>query len=433
MIRWMQAASLSVALMCLALPHCAAKKAEAAAPPPAVLVATLQRRDVAIYIDSVASLDGYVNAEIRARVKGYLKSQSYKDGSRVKRGDILFSIEPADYLAAVNVARATLARATAAQVHDKLLFDRDQALFESGALSKQDLEAATANLSDANGQVQSARAQLDQAALNLSYTRVASPIDGVAGLALVRVGNLVGQEGPTLLTTVSQLQPMRVNFPMAEGDFLRYRASLAHLEIRDLEWANVAFASLDAGGLADVGDPGVELVMADGSTYAHRGVVVAVDRQIDPSTGTIMIQALFPDPDGALRPGSYGQVRIRRSDEGHDVLVVPEKALISVQGSDSLAVVGPDDKIQLRHVELGPSVQGVRVVKSGVAEGERIVVEGVQKVAEGALVDPKPAPPAASASASGSSGTSSRPSPESPSPSKAGSGSAASGSPASKR
>jgi membrane fusion protein (multidrug efflux system) len=248
---------------------------------------------------------------------------------------------------------------------------------------------------------------------------VASPIDGVAGLALVRVGNLVGQDGPTLLTTVSQLDPMRVNFPMAESDFIRYRDRLAHLEKRDLAWAKKAFAQLEAGGLTDDGDPGVELVLADGSTYAHRGVIVTANRQIDSSTGTIQIQALVPNSDGALRPGSYGQVRIKRRDGGRNALVVPEKALISVQGAYSLGVVGAENKVQLRRVEVGPSVQGIRVITSGVAEGERIVVDGVQKISDGAVVDPKPAPPQAPAlathpapmnsSAPAASATSSRP------------------------
>jgi membrane fusion protein (multidrug efflux system) len=264
-------------------------------------------------------------------------------------------------------------------------------------LSQQELDNATANLADTDGQVQSAQAQLDQAALNLSYTQVASPIDGVAGLALVRVGNLVGQDGPTLLTTVSQLDPIRVNFPMAESDFIRYRDRLAHLDKRDLAWAKKAFTKLADGGLTDDGDPGVELVLADGSTYPLRGVIVTANRQIDSSTGTIQIQALMPNTDGALRPGSYGQVRIKRRDGGRDALVVPEKALLSVQGAYSLGVVGADNKVQLRRVEVGPSVHGVRVITSGVAEGDRIVVDGVQKISDGALVDPKPAPPPSAA------------------------------------
>ena len=376
-----------------ALAACDAKKAPPPPPPPTVLVAPVERRDVDLYIEAVASLDGYDNADIRARVKGYLKSQSYKDGSPVKAGQLLFAIEPADYAAAVEVARANVTRAQVAQAHNRVQLERDQGLFKTGTLSQQDLDTATANVADADGQVQAAKAQLDQAVLNLSYTQVTSPIDGVAGLALVRIGNLVGQDGPTLLTTVSHLDPIRVNFPMSESDYTRYRALLAHLEKRDLVWAKQQFGKLDARGATDDGDPGVQLVLADGSTYGHRGVIVTANRQIDTSTGTIQIQALVPNADGALRPGAYGQVRIKRTDEGKGVLVVPERALVSVQGTYSIGVVGPDSKVHLKRVELGATSRGLRVVTSGVAEGDSIVVDGVQKITEGAVVDAKPAPP----------------------------------------
>ena len=393
------------------LAGCEAKKAPPPPQSPTVRVAPVVRRDVKLYIEAVASLDGYDNADIRARVKGYLKTQSYKDGAPVKAGQLLFTIEPADYAATVEVARAGVTRAQVAQAHNRVQLERDQGLFKTGMFSQQDLDNATANLADADGQIQAAKAQLAQAALNLSYTQVTSPIDGVAGLALVRVGNLVGQDGPTLLTTVSHLDPIRVNFPMSESDYTRYRDVLAHLEQRDLAWARKQFGKLEAGGVTDAGDTGVELVLADGSTYPHRGVIVTANRQIDASTGTIQIQALVPNADGALRPGAYGQVRIKRRDAGQDVLVVPEKALVSVQGTYSLGVVGPDDKVHLRRVELGASTEGLRVIVSGVAEGDRVVVDGVQKISEGALVDPRPAPPqaplpspSAPAAASGSPG-----------------------------
>jgi membrane fusion protein (multidrug efflux system) len=386
-------------LAAASLTACESKKAATPPPPPTVLVAPAIRRDVSLYIEAVASLDGYVDADIRARVKGYLKTQNYKDGSPVKSGQLLFTIEPADYAAAVAVARANVTRARVAQAHNKVQLERDQGLMKTGMLSQQDLDNATANLADTDGQLQAAQAQLDQASLNLSYTQVSSPIDGVAGLALVRVGNLVGQDGPTLLTTVSQLDPIRVNFPMSEADYIRYRDRLSHLEQRDLAWARKQFGKLESGGVTDEGDTGVELVLADGSKYSHRGVIVTANRQIDASTGTIQIQALLPNADGTLRPGAYGQVRIKRGDAGHDVLVVPEKALVSVQGTYSVGVVGPDNKVKLQRVELGPSAQGQRVVTSGIAEGDKIVVDGVQKITDGALVDPKPAPPAVPASA----------------------------------
>jgi membrane fusion protein (multidrug efflux system) len=375
-----------------AVTGCEPKKAPPQASPPTVMVAPAIRRDVNLYVEAVATLDGYVNAELRARVKGYLKSQNYKDGSHVKAGQMLFTIEPADYAAAVDVARANVTRAQVAQAHNRVQLERDQGLFKTGMLSQQDLDNATAYLADTDGQLQAARAQLEQATLNLSYTQVVSPVDGVAGLALVRAGNLVGQDGPTLLTTVSQLDPIRVNFPMSEGDYIRYSDHLGDLDRRDLAWARRQFAKLEAGGETADGEAGVELVLANGRAYAHRGVIVAANRQIDSSTGTIQIQALVPNADGALRPGAYGRVRIKRADAGRDSLVVPEKALVSVQGAYSVCVVGADNKAQLHRVELGQSSNGFRVITSGIAEGDRVVCDGVQKVSDGLLVDPKPAP-----------------------------------------
>jgi membrane fusion protein (multidrug efflux system) len=345
----------------------------------------------------VATIDGYVNADMRARVRGYLKTQNYKDGAVVKAGQTLFTIESAEYAAALSSAKASLARALAAQNHNKVLAERSDGLFKTGVVSRQDVDNATAGVQDADGQVQAARAQVEQASLNLSYTQLKSPIEGVAGIALVRVGNLVGQDGPTLLTTVSQVDPIRVTFPMSEQDYVKYAFRSKNLDVRDLAWAKKEFARLASSGATDEGDPGVELVLTDGAVYPHRGVVVAVNRQIDVSTGTIQVQALIPNTNRDLRPGQYGRVRIRRTDAGVGALTVPEKALISVQGTFSLGVVGAGDKVQLRRVELGPSAGGVRVVQKGVTEGERIVVEGVQKISDGAPVVPRPAPSAAAA------------------------------------
>ena len=388
----------ALALMLVAA-ACETKKAPPPPPTPTVLVKPVVRRDVPLYIEAIATLDGYVNADIRARVRGYLQSQTYKDGSVVKAGQTLFTIEPTEYSASASAAHAALARARVSQAHNGVQLERDQGLSEAGMVSRQDLDNAAANLADTNGQVQAAQAQVQQAELNLSYTRILSPIDGIAGIALVRVGNLVGQEGPTLLTTVSQIDPIRVNFPMSEVDYVKHPERFQKLQGLDLAWARKQFARLDTGVPADNGDPGVEIILSDGSTYPHRGVVVTTDRQIDPTTGTLQVQALVSNPQGILRPGQYGRIRIRREDAGHDVLVVPEKALISVQGSYSLGIVGPDDKVQLRRVDVGPNAQGVVIVTNGVAEGERVVVEGVQKIADGALVVPKPAPEAVGSTA----------------------------------
>jgi membrane fusion protein (multidrug efflux system) len=399
---------------------CDSKKssgAASAAPPPAsVGVVTIQKRDLPLFIEAVASLDGYVNADMRARVRGYLRSQNYKDGANVKEGETLFTIDASEYTVAAAAAKANVTRAQVAQSRTRIELDRDNGLFKGGNLSQQDLDNAKAALADADSQVQVAQAALDQANLNLSYTIVKSPINGVAGVAQVRIGNLVGQDGPTLLATVSQTDPIRVNFPLSEIDYVKYPERFQNMGQRDLAWAKAQFAKMDAQTnktatqkIADQGKPviddgGIELVLSDGSVYPHRGVIVTVNRNIDSSTGTIQMQALVPNPDGLLRPGQYGRIRMRRGTEGGAVIAVPEKALISVQGSYSVAIVGADNKVSLKHVEVTASTGGLRIVTSGVSEGDKIVVDGTQKVTDGAVVDPHPvadAAPSASAAASG--------------------------------
>lgn len=365
----------------------------AAPPPPIVYVAPVVRRELNLTTEAVATLDGYVDADIRARVRGFLKAQLYKDGSPVKAGQPMFAIESDDYAAVVRAARAGVARAKAVEARNRVLVERSEGLFQTGMVSQQDLDDARTALADAEGSVQAAEAELARAELDLSYTQIRSPIDGVAGVAQVRIGNLVGQDGPTLLTTVSQIDPLRVSFALSEIDFVRYPDRLKQFAGRDLAWAKRQFAKLDAEGTGDNGDPGIELVLSDGRVYAHKAVIVAADRQIDPTTGTITLQALVPNPDGVLRPGQYGRVRMPRADAGRALLVVPEKALISVQGSYSVGVVGKDNKVELRRVDVGPSAEGMRAVTKGLNEGEQVVVEGVQKISDGAEVKPQPAPP----------------------------------------
>jgi membrane fusion protein (multidrug efflux system) len=381
-----------------------AKGPHGAPPPPTVFYATIVRKDVPLFVESVATLDGYINADIRARVRGYLKTQDYKDGAAVKANQRLFSIEATEYETALSAARAALARAKAAQQRTSTQLQRDRELFQHGAVAQQEIDNASAGSADAEGQVAAAQAQIEQAQLNLSYTQIRSPVDGVAGVASVRVGNLVGQDGPTLLTTVSQIDPIRVTFPLSELDYVKYPKRFKALASRDLKWAKKQFEKLEAGAIAENDDPGVELLLSDGSVYPHRGIVVSASRQIDATTGTIQLQALVQNPDGFLRPGQFGRVRLRRENEGKNTLSVPDKALISVQGTYSVGVVGEGNKVQLRRVEVGPSVNGLRLVSSGIREGERVVVDGVQKISDGAVVNAKPAPEA-TASAAGTQAT----------------------------
>jgi membrane fusion protein, multidrug efflux system len=361
-------------------------------PPPKVLVETVRKRPVELYADNVGQIDGYVNAEIRARVRGYLHTQHYRDGSQVKAGQLLFTIDPAEFTAALDSARGTAARAKAQLQLASQNLARSQALIKSGTITQRALDDATAAQNDAQGQVSTAQAAVRNAELNLSYTKVRSPIDGVAGLARVRTGNLVGQDGPTLLTTVSTLEPMRVRFPISERDYLKNAARYRALAGRDLKWAQKQFSALEKGELAEGGDEGVQLVLADDSTYPHRGVIAATDREINPTTGTIQVEALFPNPDGLLRPGQYARVRVRRSDVGGDSLVVAQKSLLEVQGTFSVAIVKADNKVEMRKVEVGSLSGDDRIITKGLRGGERVVVEGVQKVADGAPVVPETAP-----------------------------------------
>jgi membrane fusion protein (multidrug efflux system) len=367
----------------------------AAPPPPGVVVDSVVARDIPLYQEVVGTVTGYVDAEIRARVRGFLEKQLYKDGGRVSEGQPLFTIEGTETEAGLSAAKASLARAQAAQMHNKALLERKQALSKSKVVSEQELEDAVASAHDADNQVEAARAQVRQAELNVSYTKIRSPLTGIAGIAQVRPGNLVGQDGPTLLTTVSQIDPVRVTFPLGEIDYVKASAALRDLEHRDLAWARKQFVTMAAAekqGDAPPGvDPGLELMLVDGTKYPHRGVIVAVNRQVDPGTGTITLQGLFPNPDGMLRPGQFARVRLRRpTAPGGSTLAVKETAIIQMQGTTSLAVVSPDNRVHLRKVEVGPSAGELRILTSGVNAGERVVVEGVQKVSDGQLVNPLP-------------------------------------------
>jgi membrane fusion protein, multidrug efflux system len=365
-------------------------------PTPHVTVTAVTRRDVNLTIEAVGNLDGYVNAEIRARVRGVLQAQKYKDGATVKQGQLLFSIDRSEYAAALDSAKAAVARAETAAAHNKAQLARRKDLSAASVVSRQELEDAEASARDADDQVKAAGALLRQAELNVSYTEIRSPVTGIAGLAQVRVGNLVGQDGPTLLTTVSEVDPVRVNFPMSEIDYVKSAERLKQLDGRDRAWAEAQFKKLDVG---QGQDDALELVLADGSVYAHRGVIVAVNRQVDATTGTIQLQALFPNHDNVLRPGQFGRVRMRRRDVGAQALVVPDASLIQVQGTYSLAVVGADNKVKLRRVEVGPAAGPSRIITSGVDLGDRVVVDGVQKATDGATVVVDAPPPATATTA----------------------------------
>jgi membrane fusion protein (multidrug efflux system) len=363
---------------------CQRPRARPASGPPKVVIALAERRDVELTTDVVGAVDGYVNAEIRARERGVLKAQLYRDGAAVKAGQALFLLDRAEYDAAVEAARAAVARAEAADAHARAQLARRTDLGASRVVSQQEIEDAQAAARDSEGQLRATQAQLRQAQLNLSYTQIRSPVAGVAGIANVRVGNLVGQDGPTLLTTVSQVDPIRVTFPLNETEYVLSRARFEAVKRRNPAETAARLADLRRGDVGAAGDERVDLVLADGSAYSHFGVVVAFNRQIDPTTGTIALQALFPNPGNFLRPGQFARVRSHRRRAG--AIVVPEAAIIEVQGTYELAVVGAGNTVRLRRVEVGPLVDGVRVIAKGVEPGEAVVVGGVQKVRDGSVV-----------------------------------------------
>ncbi|MGZ6029188.1 MAG: efflux RND transporter periplasmic adaptor subunit [Myxococcaceae bacterium] len=355
------------------------KKPPPPIPPPTVLVAPAVQQDLSLSAEMVGTIDGYVNAEIRARVKGFLKTQDYADGAFVKKGQLLFTIDPAEYQAAAAKAKGALARAQASFSQAKVTADRYRPLAAKQAVSQQELDDAVAAQAAAAASVDSARAAWDEAQLNLGYTRITSPVDGVAGTPLVRVGNLVGQGEPTLLTTVSQLDPMRVTFPISEADYLRVASRAVALEKLD---------PLDAGPERQI----LELVLADGSVYRHKGWFTSLNREVQKGTGTIQVLTVFPNPERILRPGQYGRVRIPRQEAGKGMIVVPESAVKELQGSYSVAVVTPEDVVQIRPVEVGPRAGTLWAIVKGVNAGDRVITQGAQKVSEGLKVTPQPDP-----------------------------------------
>jgi len=357
-------------------------------PPPTVLVAPVVKEDVAVFSEFVGTVNGFLNVDVRARVAGFLKSQDYKDGAYVKTGTLLFTIDPAQFQAQVLQAQGELAQAEAGLSRANITVQRYRPLAAKQAISQQDLDNALAAQQAAMGQVDSAKAALEQAKLNLGYTRITSPVEGIAGTAQVNIGSLVGQGIPTLLTTVSQVDPAKVIFSVSEAEYLRQ----APLVRQMIEQQNPADMNRRLTDLLDGGTGGLELILADNSTYRYRGFAITVQRQVQTTTGTIQVEAVFPNPAALLRPGQYARVRGTLPGQAGGQLLVPQAAVSEVQGAYSVAVVQPDDKVQLRQVEVGSRVGTRWIVTSGLNAGERVIVEGLQKITDGMQVKPEPAP-----------------------------------------
>jgi RND family efflux transporter MFP subunit len=353
---------------------------------PEVQVVQVQQQDVPIIHEWIGTLDGLVNADVRAQVTGYLLIQGYQEGSFVKKGQLLFQVDPRPFKAALDQAegqlaqaKAQLSNAEAVQGRTELDVKRYTPLAKEQAASQQDLDnavqnnlAAIASVETAKAQIKTAQAAVETAKINLAFTRLVAPIDGIAGQAQLQVGALVSPASGAV-TAVSTVNPIKVYFTVGEPQYLAFRKRFP----------------TEASTREDQKTLRIELVLADGSTYPHLGSFDFADRQVNESTGTIRIAALFPNPNNILRPGGYAKVRVF-VDVQHDALLVPQRTVSELQGGYQIAVVDHDNKVAIRPVTVGAQVDSRWVISDGLKPGDLVVVEGAQKVRPGMHVNPKP-------------------------------------------
>jgi membrane fusion protein (multidrug efflux system) len=346
-----------------------------AVPRPEVEVASVFQKDVPIVSEWVATLDGYVNAQIQPQVAGYVIRQVYKEGSFVHQGQILFQIDPRPFQALLDQAQAQLAQAQAQLGKTEMDVNRDTPLAKERAIAQSQLDNDMQAWAAAKAAVKSAEAQVEQARLNLEFTDVKSLVDGIAGIAQVQIGNLVNPT--TALTTVSQVNPIKAYFSISEQEYIHFADRINTETQKDVP----------SNG------PPFDLILADGSVYPHKGVGLLTNRQVDVATGSIQVICSFPNPKNSLRPGQFG--RLRAAPEVRTAaLLVPQKAVTELQGTYQLAVVDADNKVSVRAIKVGDRVGPDWIVESGVKPGEQVIVEGLQKVQNGSTVKIKQAQPA---------------------------------------
>jgi membrane fusion protein (multidrug efflux system) len=372
---------LSALALASLLAACGKKEAPAAPKVPEVTVVAAVQRDIPVGGELVATLHGDQDTEMRARVEGYLKSVDYKEGSEVKKGQLLFTIDDQPYQAALAQARGAEARTQAAFGKAETDVKRFTPLVEQRAISKAELDNALAARDSARAQLEAAKADTEKARLNVSYARITSPVDGVAGKAEKKVGDLVGKGEPTLLTTVSVLDPIRATVNIPEALYIKHAEKLAGAESR---------AKLPPSA------EGPQLQLSDGSLHPVRGRLVLVDRAVDATTGTLRAEVAFANPARTLRPGMYGKV-LFRSEQLTGAVLVPQKAVTELQGTFSVLAVGPDDVVRQKAVKPGPRVGDLWVMESGVAPGDRVVVAGFMGLKDGVKVKVVEAPAPAAA------------------------------------
>lgn len=364
---------------CLALllaAGCGKEKAQAP-PPPTVEVTEVVQKDVPIYTEWVGTADGLVNATIRAQVTGYLMKQNYGEGDFVRAGQVLFEIDPRTFQAAVDGAKGALAQAEARWATAKANLDRVRPLAEKNAVSQKDLDDNIGAELSGQAAVTSAKAQLEEAQLNLGFTRITSPVAGIAGIAKAQIGNLVGPGQVQELTAVSTVNPIKVYFSVSEQEYMDFRKGTGKGTKSSQEEARAI---------------PLELILAGGSVYPHTGRLSLADRQVDVRTGTLRLGALFPNPGNLLRPGQYALIRATMSTK-KGALLVPQRAVTEMQGKFLVAVVGADNVVDVRTVTPAERIGSLWIIDKGLNPGETIVAEGVQKVKSGVRVQATPLAP----------------------------------------
>jgi membrane fusion protein (multidrug efflux system) len=368
--------TLRVGLVALAtIVACAREKApDAKQPPPQVPVGDVVQRDVPITMEVVAQLAGLEDVEIRARVEGYLGSIDYREGADVRKGDLLFTIDDQPYRASLAQARASLANAESVLAKAELDVKRFTPLARERAISQAELDNAVAAQRSARAQVEANRAMVEQARLNLGYARITAPVSGIVGRAERKVGDLVGRGESTLLTTMSSIDPIRVSIAITETDYLRFARNLQK-------------AGSEQGAKPRSENTTAELQLADGSIHPQPGKLLFVDRAVDSKTGTLRVDLGFPNPDKTLRPGQYGKLRFV-SETRTAALLVPQRAVQEVQGTYMVYVLGDGNKIEARKVKPGAKVEGLWLIEDGLKPGEKVAVEGLQRLKDGAVVEP---------------------------------------------
>jgi membrane fusion protein, multidrug efflux system len=341
--------------------------------PPEVLVTEVVQKEIPVFRQWVGTVNGIENAQIRARTEGYLQTIAYQQGGYVKKGDLLFQIDPRPFTAALDQAKGELQQAQATLLGVELDAKRAAELFQQKVISEQEYTNKTQLYQTKLAAVTAAQAAVEQAQLNLDYTKVTSPLDGIAGEQQAQIGDLVGAGTNQVLTTVSQIDPVWFYLPISEQGYW---------EFADVFKEIMATPETKRPAM-------VELILADGSVYPHQGKFAFLDRQVDPKTGTIQIAISFPNPELTLRPGQYGMARAKIRTIPN-ALMIPQQAVSQLQGNNQLAVVNPDGKAEIRAVKVGETYENLIQVTDGVKAGERVIVEGFQRVRQGIPVSAKP-------------------------------------------